>query len=59
MNNHHYYEYGNISYTFHITSAEDFYRQLREYADTREPETEITNTDLARDMLRDIGVNCD
>ena len=57
MNNNE-YEYRNISYTFHITSAEDFQRQLREHADLHQPELTVANTDLARSMLESIGVHC-
>lgn len=50
----------NISYTFHIQSAEDFYNQLRafhreDYA--REQEIDVDNLELAQDILRSIGVN--
>jgi hypothetical protein len=48
----------NIEYTFHIQSAEDFFRQLNERADkilkSYEADEDLT---LAQDMLRGIGVN--
>ena len=48
----------NVSYTFHIQSAEDFFRQLNEHADeilkSYEADEDLT---LAQDMLRGIGVN--
>jgi hypothetical protein len=48
----------NIEYTFHIQSAEDFFRQLNEHADeilkSYEANEDLT---LAQDMLRGIGVN--
>lgn len=50
----------NISYTFHIQSAEDFYKMLREYhrVDLEiEQENELDDLALAQDMLRGIGVN--
>ena len=50
----------NISYTFHIQSAEDFYNQLRafhreDYA--REQAADLEDLTLAQNMLRGIGVN--
>lgn len=50
----------NISYTFHIQSAEDFYRKLREYHTLDleiERERETDDVDLALFMLRAIGIN--
>ena len=48
----------NVSYTFHIQSAEDFFRQLNKHADeileSYKADEDLT---LAQDMLRGIGVN--
>ena len=48
----------NVSYTFHIQSAEDFFRQLNEHADeilkSYEADEDLSQ---AQDMLRGIGVN--
>ena len=48
----------NVSYTFHIQSAEDFFRQLNEHADEILKSYEVDeDLSLAQDMLRGIGVN--
>jgi hypothetical protein len=48
----------NITYTFHIQSAKDFYRQLNDYDNEilNRYET-VEDLTLAQYMLRGIGVN--
>ena len=48
-----------ISYTFHVQSPEDFYRQLAQWQLESVPETEPDNLNLAREMLQQIGVRCE
>lgn len=47
----------NIEYTFHIQSVEDFYAQLCAWADEHYNETDPNDTELAKQMLKDIGIN--
>jgi hypothetical protein len=50
----------NKTYTFYIQNPEDFYNQLRGYHRldlAQEQSVDIEDTDLAKDMLREIGVN--
>jgi hypothetical protein len=50
----------NKTYTFYIQNPEDFYNQLRRYHRldlAQEQSVDIEDTDLAKDMLREIGVN--
>jgi len=50
----------NINYTFHVQSAEDFYKQLKEFEHDdylNELEIDVDDCALAQDMLRGIGVN--
>lgn len=54
------HNYGKQTQVFHIQNPEDFYNKLREYhtldlAIERERETD--DLELARNMLRGIGVN--
>lgn len=53
-------EYGYQTWTFHIQSVEDFYNQLREYHRQdleRESFFDVENIELAKSMLKEIGVN--
>ena len=50
----------NINYTFHVQSAEDFYKQLKEFErqdHLNELEIDVDDCTLAQDMLRGISVN--
>ena len=50
----------NINYTFHVQSAEDFYKQLKEFErqdHLNELEIDVDDCTLAQDILRGIGVN--
>lgn len=49
----------NITYTFHVQSVEDFYRQLNNQADIHMQtyECDVDDVALAQSMLRSIGVN--
>ncbi len=49
-----------INYTFHIQSAKDFHKKLRQYhiLDLEiEQERETDSVDLAQSMLRSIGID--
>ena len=49
----------NISYTFHVQSAEDFRNQLKLRADEIvKSYDDADDTDLAQTMLESIGVRC-
>ena len=51
----------NIEYTFHIQSAEDFYNQLHAFNNVdleKENEIDVSECLEAREMLKQIGVNC-
>lgn len=49
----------HIEYTFHVQSAEDFYRQLHNRADEIVKSYDLTDdTTLAKTMLESIGVRC-
>lgn len=44
------------SIVFRVQSPEDFYRHLHEFNDTHYPELTIEDTELAGEMLENIGV---
>ena len=50
----------NVNYKFSVQSAEDFYKQLREFekADqSQESMVDLSDLSLAKSMLKSIGVN--
>lgn len=52
-------KYGKQSYTFNVQSPDDFYRQLREFADKveqMEDLLELGDCAEAREMLNSIGI---
>jgi lysozyme family protein len=49
-------EYKAINYTFYIQSPEDFYHQLKQFADENYAEEAVEDTQLAEEMLQAIGI---
>jgi hypothetical protein len=52
-------DYHSINYSFQVQSVEDFYNQLREFhlkSLYNEEQVDISDTTLAKSMLRKIGV---
>lgn len=45
-----------VNYVFHIQNPEDFYNQMRQFADRYNDEDEVEDLSTAKEMLQAIGI---